>query len=126
MKQLLAACALCLAASCLSERPRPAPPSISLTLNKVIVDSRSPPSAPDTLVVHVRAADPDGIDSAWAQLGTEPPVGADGLLDEVLDGPFRLPVPPGLPQATVLQVKVRARDVAGFSSERDTSVRVGP
>jgi len=126
VKHALAACALWLTASCLSDRPRPAPPSISLALNKTIVESRNPPTAPDTLVVHVHITDPDGIDSAWAQLGTDPPLGADGLLDPVLDGPFRLLVPPGLPQTSVLEVKVRARDVAGFSSERDSTVRVGP
>ena len=126
MKRSLASCAVWLAASCLSERPRPAPPRIALTLNKSIVESRDPPAAPDTLVVDVHVTDPDGIDSAWAQLGSQPPLGADGLLDQVLDGPFRLLVPTGLPQATVLEVKVRARDVAGFASERDTTVRVGP
>src|SRR5207245_1198146 len=94
VKRALAACGLWLAASCLTERPRPAPPRIALSLNKTTVKSRSTP-APDTLVVNVRAEDEDGIDSVWVQLAQEPPVGADGLLDPVLEGPFRLTVPPG-------------------------------
>ncbi|HEU5261030.1 MAG TPA: hypothetical protein VFU41_06335 [Gemmatimonadales bacterium] len=109
--------------ACLSERPRPGPPTISFSLNKETVQSRNPP---DTLIVNVRAADPDGLDSVWVQLANGPLVGADGLFDEVLEGPFRVTVPPGLPQGSVLPVTVRARDVVGFESERDTTVRVGP
>jgi hypothetical protein len=116
---------LWLATGCLTERPRPAPPTVALSLNKTTVRSRSNP-APDTLVVHVRAEDQNGIDSVWVQLAQEPPIGADGLLDTVLEGPFRIIVPPGLGNGTVLPVKVRARDVVGFRSERDTSVTVGP
>src|SRR6266496_528184 len=79
-----AACGLwlaasCLAASCLTERPRPAPPTIAITLDKTTVQSRNAPAPPDTLTVTVRAADPDGIDSAWVQLDGDPPLGADGL-----------------------------------------------
>ena len=125
MKRVLAACGLCLAAGCLTERPRPAPPTLALSLNKTTVKSRSTP-APDTLVVTVRAEDADGIDSVWVQLAQEPPVGADGLLDPVLEGPFRLTVPPRFGTGTVLSVKVQARDVVGFRSERDTNVTVGP
>ena len=121
----LAAVGLGLAAGCLSDRPRPAPPTLALSLSKTTVTSRpSPP--PDTLIVHVRAEDSDGIDSVWVQLGQEPLLGADGLFETVLDGPFRILVPTGLAVGTVLTVKVEARDVAGFRSERDTSVTVGP
>ena len=121
----LAAVGLGLAAGCLNDRPRPAPPTLALSLSKTTVTSRpSPP--PDTLIVHVRAEDSDGIDSVWVQLGQEPRLGADGLLETVLDGPFRVLVPPGLATGTVLTVKVEARDVAGFRSERDTTVTVGP
>lgn len=125
MNRLLTACGLGLLAGCLTERPRPAPPTLSLSLNKTTVRSRSIP-APDTLVVNVRAEDEAGIDSVWVQLAQEPPVGADGLLDPVLEGPFRVVVPAGLGTGTVLPVKVQARDVVGFRSERDTSVTVGP
>lgn len=120
MKRRLATCGLCLAASCLSERPRPGPPTIAFSLSKGTVQS------PDTLIVSVRAADPDGLDSVWVQLANGPPVGADGLFDEVLEGPFRVTVPSGLPQGSVLPLTVRARDVVGFESERDSTVRVGP
>jgi hypothetical protein len=96
-----------------------------LSLNKTTVKSRSTP-APDTLVVTVRAEDDDGIDSVWVQLAGEPPVGADGLLDPVLEGPFRRVVPAGLGPGTILPVTVEARDVVGFRSKRDTSVTVGP
>ena len=125
MKRVLAAWGLCLAAGCLTERPRPAPPTLALSLNKTTVKSRSTP-APDTLVVTVRAEDADGIDSVWVQLAQEPPVGADGLLDPVLEGPFRMVVPAGLGPGTILPVTVEARDVVGFRSQRDTSVTVGP
>jgi hypothetical protein len=125
VNRLLAACGLGLLAGCLTERPRPAPPTLALSLNKTTVRSRSTP-APDTLVVNVRAEDEDGIDSVWVQLAQEAPVGADGLLDPVLEGPFRVIVPAGLGSGTVLPVKVQARDVVGFRSERDTSVTVGP
>ena len=124
MKPRLAAYGLCLAAACLTERPRPAPPTLALALNKTTVQSRSSP-APDTLVVTVRAEDADGIDSVWVQLAQEPPVGADGLLDPVLEGPFRLTVPPNVPTGP-LPVRVQARDVVGFRSQRDTFVTVGP
>ena len=53
-------------------------------------------------------------------------VGADGLLDTVLEGPFRLTVPSGVPTGNSLQVTVQARDVVGFRSQRDTFVTVGP
>src|SRR6266542_4023129 len=109
-----------------TERPRPAPPTIAITLDKTTVQSRNAPAPPDTLTVTVRAADPDGIDSAWVQLDGDPPLGADGLLDPVLEGPFRVLVPGGFLQGTTLPVRVRARDVAGFEGERDTSVSVAP
>jgi hypothetical protein len=125
VNRLLTACGLGLLAGCLTERPRPAPPTLALSLNKTTVQSRSTP-APDTLVVNVRAEDEDGIDSVWVQLAQEAPVGADGLLDPVLEGPFRVIVPPGLGTGMLLPVKVQARDVVGFRSERDTSVTVGP
>ena len=125
MKRVLAACGVWLVAGCLTERPRPAPPTLALSLNKTTVRSRPNP-APDTLVVTVRAEDPDGIDSVWVELAQEPPVGADGLLDTVLEGAFRLTVPSGVATGTTLPVRVQARDVVGFRSERDTSVTVGP
>jgi hypothetical protein len=126
VKRALSAYGLWLAAGCLSERPRPAPPSITLSLNKTTVQSRRAPNPPDTLVVSVRVTDPDGIDSVWVQLDGDPPVGADGLFDPVLEGPFRILVPPNLPASASVPVTVLARDVAGFRSERDTSVAVAP
>jgi len=126
VKRGLAACGWWLAASCLSERPRPAPPSIAISLNKTTVESRDAPNPPDTLVVTVRASDPDGIDSVWVQIDGEARVGADGALDQVLEGPFRMLVPRGMASSTLVAVKVVARDAAGFGGERDTSVVVGP
>jgi hypothetical protein len=127
VNRALAAGGVCLAtslvASCLSERPRPGPPTIALSLNKRTVQSRAQPN-PDTLVVTVRVEDGDGIDSVWVQLGSEPPLGADGLFDRVLEGPFRILIPAGLPPGQVLAVKLEARDVAGFKAQRDTSVTV--
>jgi hypothetical protein len=123
----LAACAWCLAtgvAACLTERSRPAPPTLAVALNKTLVRSRSRP--PDTLVVDVRVDDASGIDSVWVQLDSQPPIGADGMLDPVLQGAFLIIVPPGLAVGAVLPVRVQARDVTGFRSERDTTVTVAP
>jgi hypothetical protein len=114
---------LWLAASCLSERPRPGPPTITLSLNKKTVQSRTQPN-PDTLVVTVRVHDADGIDSVWVELGSGPPLGADGLFDTAFEGPFRFPIPAGLPTGHVLAVKLEARDVTGFKARRDTMVTV--
>lgn len=126
MTRLLSTRGVCLAAgfvACLSERPRPGPPSISISLDKTTVQSGNPP---DTLVVGTRVVDPEGIDSVWAQLAGEAPIGVDGRFDDVLEGFFRIAVPAGQLPGSSLPVVVRARDVGGFESHRDTTVRVGP
>ena len=106
----------------MSERPRPAAPVLSITLDKDSVRSGTNP--PDTLSGTLRAQDPDGIDSVWLQLGDDPSTGEDGLLQTAFQSPFRVVVPAGLTPGARLPVKLEARDVAGFRSVLDTSVRV--
>ena len=127
MKRVLAACGLWLVAGCLTERPRPAPPTLALSLNKTTVRSRSNP-APDTLVVNVRAEDEDGIDSVWVQLAQEAPVGADGLLDPVLEGPFRIVVPAGCRIAFTIRGKdyEHQREAASLSNMKNPMRGCGP
>ena len=106
-------------AACLSERPRPSPPVLSVTLDQTEVTS------PDTLRGTVRAEDLDGIDSVWVTLDTER-AGEDGFFRTVVNATFRFQVPVGLPPSTVLPVRFEARDIAGFSSTFDTLVTVVP
>ena len=122
MKRLLAACGLGLAAGCLTERPRPAPPVVSITLDKDSVRSGTNP--PDTLSGTLRAQDMDGIDSVWLQLDDDRLIGEDGLLQTSFQSPFRAVVPTGLQPGTWLPIKLEARDFTGFRSVLDTMVRV--
>ena len=122
MNRFLAACGLSLAASCLSERPRPAPPVVSITLDKDSVRSATNP--PDTLTGTLRAQDADGIDSVWLQLDDDPPIAEDGLLQTSFQSPFRVVVPAGFSSGARLPLTLEARDFTGFRSVLDTMVRV--
>ncbi len=122
MKRLLAACGLGLAAACLSERPRPAPPLLSLVLNSTTVRSATPN---DTLRGTVRVEDADGLDSIWMEVDTAR-AGADGLFETVYRSPFRFAIRSGLPPSTQIPVTLLARDVVGFRSQLDTFVTVVP
>jgi len=95
---------------------------LSITLDKDSVRSGTNP--PDTLTGTLRAQDADGIDSVWLQLDDDPSIGEDGLLQTAFHSPFRVVVPAGFDPGVRLPVKLEARDVAGFRSALDTSVRV--
>jgi hypothetical protein len=105
--------------ACLSERPRPAPPLLRVTLNPANVTS------PDTLTGTLRAEDQDGIDSVWVNLDTQH-AGVDGFFDRVVTGNFRFTIPAGLATGSILDLHIEARDVVGFTSTVDTSVTVIP
>jgi hypothetical protein len=115
-----AGCALCCLASCLTERPRPGPPQLSIVLDKIRVRS------PDTLTGTLRAQDPAGIDSVWLALEFAPRFGSDGQLQTVVEAPFRTYVAGGLGAGERLSVTLTARDLDGFVGERDTFVTVVP
>ena len=117
---LVAGCALGCLAGCLSERPRPGPPQVTILLDKIRVRS------PDTLTGTVRAQDPAGIDSLWLTLDFSPRFGTDGLLQTVFQTPFRAYVASGRGAGERLAVTVTARDLDGFVGTRDTFVTVVP
>jgi hypothetical protein len=110
---------LVLGTACLSERAPPSPPILQIVLNQTQVTS------PDTLTGTVRAEDRDGIDSVWVTVDDQR-AGQDGFFETVVVAPFRFLIPPGLPQTTVLPVRLEARDIAGFSTTLDTIVVVVP
>jgi hypothetical protein len=120
LKTALAIAFAVLVAACLSERERPSPPLVTVTLSDNNVTS------PDTLRGTVRAEDRDGIDSLWVTLGTQQRAGTDGFFERTVLVPFRLDVPPGLSPGTVLDIRLEARDIVGFRSILDTLVVVIP
>jgi len=115
----VAGCGLSLV-GCLTERPRPAPPQLTIVLTPTQVHS------PDTLRGSVHAGDPDGIDSVWLAIGANPPLALDGLLETSFDAQFIFPIARGYPPGDRIPVKLTARDVAGFKGELDTVVKVIP
>ncbi len=117
---LVAACGLGLAAGCLSERPRPAPPVLAIVIDSDTIRSTTPN---DTLTGSVRVTDADGLDSIWLQVDTTR-VGVDGLFETVFERPFRFGVRSGLTPSTQVPVVLEARDVVGFRSRLDTFVTV--
>ena len=106
-----------LGAACLEERPRPAPPRLTLILDDATVCS------PDTVSGTVRADDPDGIDSLWVTVDQEES-GVDGLLERSFEARFRLPVRAGLSTGSTVDVLVRARDLAGFEDTLERALAV--
>ena len=116
-----AACALGSGAGCFSDRARPAPPQLTIVLDKTVVRS------PDTLTGTLRAEDADGIDSVWLAFDVgPPPLAWDGRLGTGFSSPFRSPIATGRSPGERIQLKLTARDVAGFTGERDTVVSVAP
>jgi hypothetical protein len=113
-------CALAILAACLTERPRPGPPHITVTLDKIRVRS------PDTLTGTLRAEDAAGIDSVWITLEFAPQFGTDGLMQTVFQAPFRTFIVTGYSSGRRLALTVAARDLDGFVGQRDTFVTVVP
>jgi len=105
--------------ACLSETPRPSPPSLVVALSKTQVRS------PDTLRVTVTARDPDGIDSVWVTVDSLRK-GDDAFLRETMVDTFAFTIRSGANEQRQLSVRVEARDLAGFRSSLDTSVRLVP
>ena len=105
-------------AGCLSERPRPGPPLITFTLDKIQVRS------PDTLTGTLRAQDAAGIDSVWLTLESQPQFGTDGLMQPVFQAPFQTFIASGHTPGDRLSLTFSARDLDGFVGARDTFVTV--
>ena len=109
-----------LVVACQSDRDRPGPPRLAITLNQDSVGS------PDTLTGTVRADDLDGIDSVWLQVDTTVSA-ADALLDRTFIATFRGNINSGHVLGDRVLVRLTARDVTGFVGGLDTFVVVkGP
>lgn len=109
------------ALACQTDRDRPGPPRLTITLVQDSVQS------PDTLTGTLRAEDVDGIDSVWLSVDSAPPLGADGLLDQTFLATFRADVPGGHVLGDRVSVRFTARDISGFVGGLDTFVVVkGP
>ena len=107
--------------ACQTDRERPGPPRLAITLDEDSVRS------PDTLTGSLRANDPDGIDSVWLSVDSAPPLGADGLLEPTFLASFRAAVRNGHVLGDHISVHVSARDLAGYVGGLDTFVVVrGP
>ena len=102
--------------ACGEDRPRPAPPALSIHFEHDSVNS------PDTLRGTIDATDAEGIDSLWLQVGTEPTVGVDGGFQFTFDAPFLFFVDSGFVAGAKLPVEFRARDIAGYMDVLDTFV----
>jgi hypothetical protein len=116
----LLAAALILLAGCLEERPRPAPPLLAITLSTTTAQVR------DTVTGTVRADDASGLDSLWLALDNGDPDGRDGQFETSVQVPFRLVIVATHHAGDVIPIELRARDLDGFVSQRDTTVRVVP
>src|SRR5262245_42659896 len=107
--------------ACQTNRDRPGPPRLSMTINQDSV------SSPDTLTGSVRADDVDGIDSIWLSVDSGAPIGADGLLESTFIATFRAGVRAGHVLGDRVNVTFTARDLTGFVGGLDTFVIVkGP
>lgn len=109
------------ALACQTDRDRPGPPRLAITLDQDSVLS------PDTLTGSVRADDPDGIDSIWLSVDSAPPLGADGLLDPTFLATFRAGIRNGHVLGDQVVVRLSGRDLSGYVGVLDTFVIVrGP
>jgi hypothetical protein len=106
------------ALACQTDRDRPGPPRLTITLVQDSVQS------PDTLTGTLRADDVDGIDSVWLSVDSAPVLGADGLLDQTFLATFRADVPGGHVLGDRVSVRFTARDISGFVGGLDTFVVV--
>ena len=106
------------ALGCQTDRDRPGPPRLAITLDQDSVLS------PDTLTGSVRADDPDGLDSIWLSVDSAPPLGADGLLDPTFLAPFRAGIRNGHVAGDRIVVQLSGRDLSGYVGVLDTFVIV--
>jgi len=105
-------------AACYSERPRPGPPLLQITLSKTTAH------APDTVTGTARAEDASGVDSVWLSLDGAPATGQDGQFQTVVESSFRVVVTKGRPVGDAVPIQLRARDVEGFVSTQDTAIPI--
>ena len=118
---LLGAAAALTTVTCQTDRDRPGPPRLSMTLNQDSV------SSPDTLTGSLRADDLDGIDSIWLTVDSGAPIAADGLLEPTFIATFRAGVRGGHVLGDRVNVSFTARDITGYVGGLDTFVIVkGP
>jgi hypothetical protein len=109
------------AVACQTDRARPGPPRLSITIDQDSVHS------PDTLTGAVRADDADGLDSIWLSIDSTAPLGADGLFKTTFIGTYHGTVPGGHVLGDHVSVRLTARDIAGYVGGLDTFVVVkGP
>ena len=73
----------------------------------------------------VLAQDADGIDSVWVAAGSLE-WADDGSLSQVISTRYRLIIPSGTQAGTQIPMSLRARDAAGFETQRDTYVVAVP
>ncbi len=106
-------------AACLSERPRPGPPTLAIVLDQQTVHS------PDTLTGRLSVRDPDGLDSIWISVDSVK-VGEDALFDTRFEAPFLFAIRANHQPNDRIPVRLEARDLTGFSAQLDTAVRVVP
>jgi hypothetical protein len=107
--------------ACQTNRDRPGPPRLTLTIDQDSVQS------PDTLTGSLRADDVDGIDSIWLAVDSDPPLGADGLLEPTFIASFRAGVHGGHLLGDRISVRFTARDRSAYVGGLDTFVIVkGP
>ena len=109
------------ALACQTNRDRPGPPRLSITLNEDSVGS------PDTLTGSLRADDLDGIDSIWLTVDSAPPLAGDGLLEATFIATFRAGIRGGHVLGDHVTIRLTARDLSGYVGGLDTFVIVkGP
>ena len=73
-----------------------------------------------------RAEDASGLDSMWLSLDGGMPVGQNGRFETAVQSNFRLVIPATHHAGDRIPIELRARDLDGFASQRDTTVRVVP
>ena len=105
-----------LALGCGADRDRPAPPQLSIAFDKDSVSDQ------DTLQITMGATDPDGIDSVFVVVDSEPTIGADGFLQTNWVGRVLVQVRPGHVRGQRIMVHYSARDTNGWIGTLDTFV----
>lgn len=114
---LAALAAAAVFAACAEDRPRPAPPLLSIFFDSTTVHS------PGQLTGIVQAQDPDGIDSVWLVVDADTG-GDNGGFNELYEAPFQFTIDSGHTPGFRVPIKFWARDVVGFVDTLDTTVVV--